>query len=61
MPLNDETRERLEGWKRAAMALAPLLLGEPLTDTPDELRIRYNRELALPCRRLIWMGYPQHS
>tara|TARA_R110000782_G_scaffold143395_1_gene236095 strand:- start:2980 stop:3900 length:921 start_codon:yes stop_codon:yes gene_type:complete len=46
MPLNDETRERLEGWKRAAMALAPLLLGEPLTDTPDELRIRYNRELA---------------
>lgn len=46
MPLNKATLERLEDWKNAAMALAPLLLGEELAETPDELRARYNRELA---------------
>lgn len=46
MPLNDEMRDRLEGWKGVAMALAPLLLGEELSDTPDALRARYNLELA---------------
>lgn len=46
MPLNDAMRERLEGWKEVAMALAPLLLGEELAETPDVLRARYNRELA---------------
>jgi acetyl esterase/lipase len=46
MPLNDAMRERLEGWKEVAMALAPLLLGEVLAETPDVLRARYNLELA---------------
>jgi acetyl esterase/lipase len=46
MPLNDAVRDRLDGWKGAAMALAPLLLGEELAETPDALRARYNRELA---------------
>ncbi|OWQ95369.1 alpha/beta hydrolase [Sphingopyxis witflariensis] len=46
MPLNDAMRERLEGWKEVAMALAPLLLGEKLAETPDVLRARYNQELA---------------
>ncbi len=46
MPINDAMRERLEGWKVAAMALAPLLLGEELSETPDALRARYNAELA---------------
>ncbi|MFN6980885.1 MAG: alpha/beta hydrolase [Brevundimonas sp.] len=46
MPLNDAMLERLEGWKTAATALAPLLLGEELSETPEELRARYNRELA---------------
>ena len=46
MPLNDAMRERLEGWKDFAMALAPLLLGEELAETPEVLRARYNQELA---------------
>lgn len=46
MPLNDATRDRLDGWKEVAMALAPLLLGEEFAETPEALRARYNRELA---------------
>jgi epsilon-lactone hydrolase len=46
MPLNDIVRDRLDGWKTAAMAMAPLLTGEALSDTPDVLRARYNPELA---------------
>ena len=46
MPMNDAMRERLEGWKGVAMALAPLLLGEEFAETPEALRARYNQELA---------------
>lgn len=46
MPLNDIVLERLEGWKTAAMGLAPFLMGEKINTTPAELRERYNQELA---------------
>lgn len=46
MPLNDAMRERLKGWQEAAMALAPMLLGDTLDETPEVLRARYNQELA---------------
>lgn len=46
MRLNEATLERLDGWRAAAMALAPMLLGEELSATPEELRARYDQELA---------------
>lgn len=46
MPINDATWERLEGWRAAALAFAPLLAGEPLERPLEEVREGYNRELA---------------
>lgn len=46
MPINDVTLERLEGWRTAAMAFAPLLMGEPLPRPLAEVRADYNLELA---------------
>lgn len=46
MPLNEATLERLDGWKKVAMAFAPLLLGEQPDEPVEILRARYNQELA---------------
>lgn len=46
MPLNETILERVEDWKTAAMRFAPVLLGEKLETTPQELRALYTAELG---------------